>query len=101
MQSELLDPQAVGKMLQTLDVPELRLSMITNRGIMVWPKGFEETFCTDHWRCRFEATGEAVLTKKHLIDLLSRADAYGIDTIKTENLYSFNGKPAFSLAQGH
>ena len=101
VQSELLDPMEVGKMLQTLDVPELRLSMITNRGIMVWPKGFEETFCTDHWRCRFEATGETVLTKTHIIELLSRAEAAGIDTIKTENLYSFNGKPAFSLAQGH
>jgi len=99
--SELLDPLAVGKMLQTLDVPELRLSMITNRGIMVWPKGFDETFCTDHWRCRFEATGETVLTKQHIIDLLARAEANNIDTIKTENLYSFNGKRSFSLAQGH
>ena len=30
--------------------------MITNRGIKVWPEGFEETFCTDHWRCRFKPT---------------------------------------------
>ena len=27
--------------------------MITNRGVKVWPEGFPETFCTDHWRCRF------------------------------------------------
>jgi len=101
VQSELVDPQAVGKLLQSLDVPELRLSMITNRGIMVWPKGFEETFCTDHWRCRFEGTGEGILNKNHIINLLARADVKGIDTIKTENLYSFDGKPAFSLAQGH
>lgn len=101
VQSEHLDPQVVGKMLQSLDCAELRLSMITNRGIMVWPKGFEETFCTDHWRCRFEATGESVLTKNDIVQLLARADVKGIDTIKTENLYSFNGRPAFSLAQGH
>jgi isocitrate dehydrogenase len=35
--------------------------MITNRGVKVWPQGFEETFCTDHWRCRYEVTeGEQV-----------------------------------------
>jgi hypothetical protein len=30
-----------------------KLAMITNRGVKVWPGGFPETFCTDHWRCRF------------------------------------------------
>lgn len=34
---------------------DMQLSMITNRGIKVWPDGFPETFCTDHWRCRFKA----------------------------------------------
>ena len=29
--------------------------MITNRGTKVWPDGAPETFCTDHWRCRFTA----------------------------------------------
>ena len=31
------------------------LSMITNRGVKVWPEGAPETFCTDHWRCRYLA----------------------------------------------
>ena len=39
--------------LKNLEV-DIKLSMITNRGVKVWPEGFEETFCTDHWRCRFE-----------------------------------------------
>jgi isocitrate dehydrogenase len=34
----------------------LKLTLITNRGVKVWPQGFKETFCTDHWRCRFRAT---------------------------------------------
>jgi len=30
---------------------DIKLTMITNRGVKVWPEGFEETFCTDHWGC--------------------------------------------------
>ncbi len=83
-----------------VDVFGVKLSMITNRGIKVWPEGFEETFCTDHWRCRFKPTNEAGVTKQQIIELLEKAEAHGIDTIKTENLYTFNGKQAYSLGQG-
>jgi isocitrate dehydrogenase len=74
--------------------------MITNRGIKVYPDGFPETFCTDHWRCRFKPTEGNVLTKAEIIELLQRAEARGIDVIKTENLYTFDGKAAYSLGQG-
>jgi isocitrate dehydrogenase len=40
------------------------------------------------------------MTKEHIIQLLQNAILEDIDTIKTENLYSFDGKPAFSLGQG-
>jgi isocitrate dehydrogenase len=76
------------------------LSMITNRGVKVYPDGFPETFCTDHWRCRFKPTDERLLTKEEIIRLLTHANSIGIDTIKTENLYAFDGKPAYSLGQG-
>ena len=74
--------------------------MITNRGIKVWPEGFEETFCTDHWRCRFKPTNDNKITKQHIIQLLTLANEKNIDTIKTENLYTFNGKQGYSLGQG-
>ncbi len=101
VQSELADPKAVAAMLQQLDTPALRLSMITNRGIMVWPRGFEETFCTDHWRCRFQAADGGKVNKRDIVALLDRAEQLRIDTIKTENLYEFDGQLGFSLAQGH
>ncbi|MDX1666947.1 MAG: NADP-dependent isocitrate dehydrogenase, partial [Saprospiraceae bacterium] len=41
----------------------IELTMITNRGVKVWPNGFEETFCTDHWRCRFESLGGETVAK--------------------------------------
>jgi isocitrate dehydrogenase len=39
--------------LQKLNADGMELTLITNRGVKVWPEGFPETFCTDHWRCRF------------------------------------------------
>jgi hypothetical protein len=40
------------------------------------------------------------MSKADIIQLLSNAAASNIDTIKTENLYAFDGKMAFSLGQG-
>ena len=77
------------------------LSMITNRGIKVWPEGFSETFCTDHWRCRFKPLDGKPIEKIKIIQLLQQAHVLEIDVIKTENLYHFDGEPAFSLGQGH
>ena len=79
---------------------EVKLTMITNRGIKVWPEGFEETFCTDHWRCRFKPLNEHVMIKGQIAQILLHADRLNIDTIKTENLYDFDGKPAYALGQG-
>ncbi|MFN5318858.1 MAG: NADP-dependent isocitrate dehydrogenase [Bacteroidia bacterium] len=94
------DANALAQDIHRLDTEGLKLSMITNRGVKVYPDGFPETFCTDHWRCRFKPTAERALTKEEIIGLLSKADSLGIDTIKTENLYSFDGKAAYSLGQG-
>lgn len=94
------DPNALAAQVQKIQTRDVALSMITNRGIKVWPEGFKETFCTDHWRCRFKPTQRASMTKDDIIELLKNALEQGIDTIKTENLYSFDGKAAYSLGQG-
>src|SRR5947199_5272332 len=79
----------------------LDLTMITNRGAKVWPGGMPETFCTDHWRCRFMAPNRgATISHSQVIDLLQRIDAAGFDFIKTENLYNFDGKVSYSAVQG-
>jgi isocitrate dehydrogenase len=60
-----------------------------------------ETFCTDHWRCRF-LSPQPCQTVRHgqIIDLLGRVEAAGLDFIKCENLCLFDGKPGFALGQG-
>lgn len=78
-----------------------KLKMITNRGVKVYPGGMPETFCTDHWRCRFiAADGESTITYEQLTALLNDLIKEGYNFIKTENLYTFDGKRAYSLGQG-
>jgi isocitrate dehydrogenase len=78
----------------------LTLAMITNRGVKVWPGGLPETFCTDHWRCRFMAEQGKTLSHATIAELLGRLAKAGVDFIKTEQLCTFNGEPGFSLGQG-
>ena len=94
------DPAKLADQVRVLATPEVPLRLITNRGIKVWPDGFSETFCTDHWRCRFLPTHGQPIDKGAIVQLLAKADTLGIDTIKTENLYAFDGQAAFSLGQG-
>ncbi len=94
------DPNALGDSLRAAGSERLHLSMITNRGVKVWPNGLPETFCTDHWRCRFHAAVDATVTQQDLLDLLASVNRHGFECIKTENLYTFNGQPGYSLGQG-
>jgi isocitrate dehydrogenase len=96
------NPDKLAEILETIRIDGLSLEMITNRGVKVWPNGAPETFCTDHWRCRYQVNIEAGETVKHqkLIDLLQQVTDLGLDFIKIENLYTFDGELGFSLGQG-
>ena len=93
------NPDDLAKSLKKLN-SDIKLSMITNRGVKVWPEGFEETFCTDHWRCRFEVENGHPAEKVSIPKLLSAALEENLDVIKTENLYEFDGERGYSLGQG-
>jgi isocitrate dehydrogenase len=94
------NPNELAEIMQSINSEHKHLTMITNRGIKVWPDGFEETYCTDHWRCRFKPTNGNLMFKNEIIALLSRALDAKIDVIKTENLYNFDGESGYSLGQG-
>jgi isocitrate dehydrogenase len=93
------NPQILGKELSSLAGGKIALKMITNRGVKVYPEGLPETYCTDHWRCRFMGVTDR-LNNADIVDLLSRLEAARLDVVKTENLYFFDGKPGFSMGQG-
>lgn len=85
--------------LHAAETDTLKLGLITNRGVKVYPEGLPETFCTDHWRCRFKPqAGE--LEYSAVLELLQRINAEGLNIIKTENLYTFDGAAGYSLGQG-
>lgn len=94
-------PNDLGNGLNRLNGDGLKLTMISNRGVKVWPGGHTETFCSDHWRCRFlpESEGGNV-SHAQVISLLGRVADEGYDFIKTEGLYTFDGQRGFSLDQG-
>lgn len=83
-----------------INVGNLRLKMITNRGVRVWPHGQPETFCIEQWRCRFQADDNRPCDQNDTIQILHALDRMQIDLIKSENLYLIEGKPAYSSAEG-
>ncbi|MDX2011410.1 MAG: NADP-dependent isocitrate dehydrogenase [Myxococcaceae bacterium] len=94
-------PEALGEGLSALNGDGLKLTMISNRGVKVWPEGIPETRCTDHWRCRFETlTPGKPVTVMQVLSLILRVGNAGFDPVKTEHLFLFDGKPGFSLGQG-
>jgi len=80
--------------LQRLHFP-MTLSMVTNRGVRVWPEGHPETFCIEQWRCRFSDNRKTIGQEK-IVDLLTYLHSSGYDVIKTENLYTIDEAPGYS-----
>lgn len=95
-----VNPAELANQLIAAAAPAFKLDMVTNRGVKVWPEGFPETFCTDHWRCRFSPTDNQVIGHPDVTALLNRLHENSLDFIKTEHLYTFDGVPGYSLGQG-
>jgi isocitrate dehydrogenase len=94
------DANSLGNALKDIEAGGLRLTMITNRGVKVWPDGFPETFCTDHWRLRFKFSAPQADDYQPVIELQQKINAAGFRIIKTENLYEMNGQAMYSAGQG-
>jgi isocitrate dehydrogenase len=92
------NPDALAAAVEKLAGDGLKLQMIDNRGVKVWPAGRAETFCTDSFRCRYMAEGVTEMAK--CIAILSRIAQAGIEIAATQTLHTFDGQPGFSLAQG-
>ncbi len=94
-------PDVLADTLQALDTNGFALAMISNRGVKVWPNGLAESFCTDHWRCRFLVAGGQENTNLDQINgLLRNLAAADIDFIKLETLCTFNDEPGYSIGYG-
>lgn len=93
-------PEHLQKKLLSHTYPNFELKMITNRGARIYPHGLAETFCVDHYRVRFLHKNPSSSTQKEITTLQAHLIEKGFDIIKTENLYFFDGKAAFSSSEG-
>lgn len=89
------------KKMTTLNLSPLHLTMVGNRGVRVWPEGHPETFCVEQWRCRFmHKDKNKTVSQEEIFSLLQALSKLDYDIIKTEHLYTFDGAPGYSSAQG-
>ena len=90
----------LGESLKTLGDDGLKLEMMSNRGVKVWPGGHAETFCSDHWRCRFlSGKSDGSVSHDQIVALLKRVAAPASISSRLKT-YNFDGERGFSLDQG-
>lgn len=92
--------EALAAQLQSISLKELPLTLISNRGAKVWPGGKSETFCTDHWRCRFQTDRPEGCSPDSLMSLLEAVTKLGLNCVQTQTLFLYAGEPGFTKAQG-
>lgn len=82
----------------------LELICITSRGLKIWPNSSIDAPYLRHACCRFQSSHDVSALKsisgEQLIQLQKNCLSQGLEIIKTENLYTFDGKLGFTLAQG-
>jgi len=96
-------PEALAEKIKNASTT-LALNTITSRGLKIWPNSKIDAPYIHHCSCRFQSANNSnslqKISHQDIIDLLSALNKLNIDVIKTENLYTFDGKPGFTLAQG-
>ncbi len=92
----------LARILQPAEADGLKLETISNRGTLVWPRGHAETFSVDTFTCRFKLADDAKNPLPHtaVVTLLDRVLKNGLEFLKMELLYQFDGKPGFVKAYG-
>ncbi|MDZ7802030.1 MAG: NADP-dependent isocitrate dehydrogenase [Trueperaceae bacterium] len=93
------DPEVLADLLRSHAGP-FTLRAVTNRGLKVWPDAPPHAFVTDHWRARFVTPDGSSVPAGEVTALLTRLVDAGLDVIKTENLYAFDGAPGYSEIPG-
>jgi isocitrate dehydrogenase len=93
-----LDNDKLAAALQATAGEQMTLTMMSNRGVKIWPDAQPDIFCTDNYRCRFASAGG--VTQAQIVALLGRIAETGMEIVKTENLRNYDGKAGYTLAQG-
>ena len=82
-----------------LNNTNLVLKTIAAKGLMLWPRHDQPAMESDHWCCRF-MPDKGTISHQEISNLLAQIAKENIDFIKVENLYEYDNKRGYSLAQG-
>jgi isocitrate dehydrogenase len=95
-------PEELGALLLPSEGDHMKLEMIDNRGMAVWPNSIPGIFCSDSFRARFKLPDDSKETVSHesIIHLFERITASSLEFVKAELLYNFDGKAGFTRGQG-
>jgi isocitrate dehydrogenase len=97
---ESRDSDALATRIAPLAGPEFRLTMLTSRGVKVWPDGMPETFRGDQFRCRHMGTGDGATPHAAIAALLGRLSSAGLAFAQAVSLYDYDGERGYTLGQG-
>jgi isocitrate dehydrogenase len=92
-------PTELAALIQAQLTPEIKLTLLSNRGTQVWPTGSVLTDCVNQYRVRLEVVGKKPPTNQEMLTLAAKISLH-IKVCSTEMLMKYDGTPAFSLAQG-
>lgn len=96
------DPNILAdQVVKLIEGSEVGLQMISVKGLKVWPESSGTPLISDEWNLRFMPVAkEKTIDHAAIIKLLSNLDDGSLDFVRMNNLYLFNDKLGFSLAQG-
>lgn len=93
------DVNGLAAKIKPLTGDALELQTISGKGLKLWPDYVPGMSLSDQYNCRFKAANPGI-THADLAALTARLATAGIDFVKTENLYDFDGKGSYTLGQG-
>jgi isocitrate dehydrogenase len=94
-------PDALAEKLQAL-AGDLTLTLISSRGLKLWPEGKKESSYLPHMSARFLKSSDAKTASSmdETMALLSRATQAGLPVVKMEYLFTYDGVRGFTAGQG-
>ncbi len=90
----------LGSILSNVSNDRLSMTMISCKGLKVWPNADTRMDVTDRYRCRFVPPSGGTVTHQDIADLMIRLAEANVDFLKTENLFTFDGVPGFVKSAG-
>jgi isocitrate dehydrogenase len=82
-------------------LPEgLKIQLISNRGVKVWPNAQPGIFCADNFRIRIISSDGSHVKTSQIIKLLDNLNQNDLNFTKAVMLHTFDGVEGFSAAAG-